>query len=171
MGSLSHTLGCRRHNIHYDTTTATMNLDVYTQHVPLTQKARFWGNFVSALKGGKDLYAAPEPHVRNFYPEGQVLGQFRQCSQRRQGPVRGPRASRAQLLPRRPGSGAISSVLSKEARTCTRPPSLTCATSTRPSWSTSQPRTPRPRMSSGDSRLGHRQIFPSQYSSSAYSGL
>ena len=71
-----------------------MNLDVYTQHVPLTQKARFWGNFVSALKGakyaniyanfhakyhscllivecvagGKDLYAAPEPHVRNFYP-------------------------------------------------------------------------------------------------------
>merc|ERR1712203_731188 len=50
------------------TTTATMNLDVYTQHVPLTQKARFWGNFVSALKGGKDLYAAPEPHVRNFYP-------------------------------------------------------------------------------------------------------
>merc|ERR1711988_1754169 len=68
MGSLSHTLGCRRHNIHYDTTTATMNLDVYTQHVPLTQKARFWGNFVSALKGGKDLYAAPEPHVRNFYP-------------------------------------------------------------------------------------------------------
>merc|ERR1712038_1587466 len=49
-------------------TTATMNLDVYTQHVPLTQKARFWGNFVSALKGGKDLYAAPEPHVRNFYP-------------------------------------------------------------------------------------------------------
>ena len=28
-----------------------MNLDVYTQHIPLTQKARFWGNFVSALKG------------------------------------------------------------------------------------------------------------------------
>merc|ERR1712038_1564038 len=49
-------------------TTATMNLDVYTQHVPLTQKARFWGNFVSALKGGKDLYAAPEPYVRNSYP-------------------------------------------------------------------------------------------------------
>ena len=28
-----------------------MNLDVYTQHIPLTQKARFWGDFVSALKG------------------------------------------------------------------------------------------------------------------------
>ena len=36
-----------------------MNLDVYTQHVPLTQKARFWGNFVSALKGAKyaNIYA------------------------------------------------------------------------------------------------------------------
>jgi len=45
-----------------------MNLDVYTQHIPLTSKARFWGNFVSALKGSKDLNAAPEPHIRNFYP-------------------------------------------------------------------------------------------------------
>ena len=45
-----------------------MNLDVYTQHIPLTQKARFWGNWVSALKGGKDLCAAPEPHIRHFYP-------------------------------------------------------------------------------------------------------
>ena len=46
----------------------TMNLDVYTQHIPLTQKARFWGNWVSALKGGKDMCAAPEPHIRHFYP-------------------------------------------------------------------------------------------------------
>ena len=45
-----------------------MNLDVYTQHIPLTQKARFWGNWVSALKGGKDMCAAPEPHIRHFYP-------------------------------------------------------------------------------------------------------
>merc|ERR1711972_218604 len=45
-----------------------MNLDVYTQHIPLTSKARFWGNFVSALKGSKDLNAAPEPYIRNFYP-------------------------------------------------------------------------------------------------------
>ena len=29
----------------------TMNLDCYTQHIPLTSKARFWSNFVSALKG------------------------------------------------------------------------------------------------------------------------
>ena len=28
-----------------------MNLDCYTQYIPLTSKARFWGNFVSALKG------------------------------------------------------------------------------------------------------------------------
>merc|ERR1711915_103113 len=45
-----------------------MNLDVYTQHIPLTSKARFWGNFVGALRGSKDLNAAPEPHIRNFYP-------------------------------------------------------------------------------------------------------
>ena len=30
-----------------------MNLDCYTQYIPLTSKARFWGNFVSALKGEK----------------------------------------------------------------------------------------------------------------------
>merc|ERR1711963_1070647 len=46
----------------------TMNLDCYTQHIPLTQKARFWGNFVSALKGSNDLYAAPEPYIRHYYP-------------------------------------------------------------------------------------------------------
>jgi len=51
-----------------NSTTMTMNLDVYTQHIPLTQKARFWGNWVSALKGGKDMCAAPEPHIRHFYP-------------------------------------------------------------------------------------------------------
>lgn len=46
----------------------TMNLDVYTQHIPLTQKARFWGNWVAALKGGKDMCAAPEPYIRHYYP-------------------------------------------------------------------------------------------------------
>ena len=61
-----------------------MNLDCYTQYVPLTTKARFWGNFVSALKGrleppshdfiiivtsgSNDLYASPVPHVRTYYP-------------------------------------------------------------------------------------------------------
>merc|ERR1711868_245293 len=46
----------------------TMNLDCYTQHIPLTSKARFWSNFVSALKGSNDLYASPIPHVRTYYP-------------------------------------------------------------------------------------------------------
>ena len=30
---------------------AAMSLDLYTRNIPLTQKARFWGNYVSALKG------------------------------------------------------------------------------------------------------------------------
>merc|ERR1711872_335197 len=46
----------------------TMNLDCYTQHIPLTSKARFWSNFLSALKGSNDLYASPVPHVRTYYP-------------------------------------------------------------------------------------------------------
>ena len=29
----------------------TMSLDLYTRYIPLTQKAQFWGNYVSALKG------------------------------------------------------------------------------------------------------------------------
>merc|ERR1711963_1254589 len=66
MGSFTNSLAFAASS--YETTTTTMNLDCYTQYIPLTAKARFWGNFVSALKGGKDLYAAPEPHVRNFYP-------------------------------------------------------------------------------------------------------
>merc|ERR1712226_697329 len=45
-----------------------MSLDLYTRHVPLTQKAKFWGNFVSSLKGNADLCAAPEPRVTNWYP-------------------------------------------------------------------------------------------------------
>ena len=28
-----------------------MSLDLYTRNIPLTQKAKFWGNYVSALKG------------------------------------------------------------------------------------------------------------------------
>ena len=27
------------------------SLDLYTQNIPLTQKAKFWTNFVSSLKG------------------------------------------------------------------------------------------------------------------------
>ena len=62
-----------------------MSLDLYTRNIPLTQKARFWGNYVSALKGtlmsakasgiyivftpgNADLCAAPEARVINFYP-------------------------------------------------------------------------------------------------------
>merc|ERR1712123_75637 len=51
-----------------DPTTTTMSLDLYTRNIPLTQKARFWGNYVSALKGNADLCAAPEPRVTNWYP-------------------------------------------------------------------------------------------------------
>merc|ERR1711884_111811 len=47
---------------------AAMSLDLYTRNIPLTQKARFWGNYVSALKGTADLCAAPEPRVTNIYP-------------------------------------------------------------------------------------------------------
>ena len=35
----------------YQKTTTKMNLDCYTQYIPLTAKARFWGDFVSSLKG------------------------------------------------------------------------------------------------------------------------
>ena len=60
-----------------------MSLDLYTQNVSLSQKARFWGDFVSSLKGnfGKlslfgwiqissgnaDLCAGPEPRITNWY--------------------------------------------------------------------------------------------------------
>ena len=60
-----------------------MSLDLYTRNISLTQKARFWGNYVSALKGeyiiicdfvygvcagNADLCAAPEPRVTHWYP-------------------------------------------------------------------------------------------------------
>ena len=31
------------------------SLDLYTQNIPLTQKAKFWTNFVSSLKGRSDI--------------------------------------------------------------------------------------------------------------------
>merc|ERR1712080_698239 len=40
----------------------TMSLDVYTQNIPLTQKARFWTNYVAALKGTLDVEYQHEPH-------------------------------------------------------------------------------------------------------------
>merc|ERR1711963_714564 len=45
-----------------------MSLDLYTRNIPLTQKAKFWGNYVSALKGNADLCAPPEARVINIYP-------------------------------------------------------------------------------------------------------
>merc|ERR1739838_394984 len=50
---------------HQDT---TMSLDLYTRYGSLTQKAKFWGNYVSALKGNADLCAAPEPRITTWYP-------------------------------------------------------------------------------------------------------
>merc|ERR1712105_492434 len=46
----------------------TMSLDAYTQNIPLTQKARFWSNYVSALKGSQDLRAPEEPTLRTWHP-------------------------------------------------------------------------------------------------------
>merc|ERR1712083_1057055 len=40
----------------------------FTPATFLTQKAKFWGNYVSALKGTADLCAAPEPRITNIYP-------------------------------------------------------------------------------------------------------
>ena len=61
-----------------------MSLDLYTNNISLTQKAKFWGDFVSSLKGilghfrwwlqplfhlgNADLYAAPEPRITHWYP-------------------------------------------------------------------------------------------------------
>merc|ERR1712066_333071 len=46
----------------------TMSLDTYTQNVPLTQKARFWSNYVAALKGAQDLRAPDEAALRTWPP-------------------------------------------------------------------------------------------------------
>merc|ERR1712133_308518 len=46
----------------------TMSLDSYTQNIPLTQKARFWSNYVSALKGSQDLRAPEEAVPRTWHP-------------------------------------------------------------------------------------------------------
>eukprot|EP00092_Neocalanus_flemingeri_P045752 GFUD01051279.1.p1 GENE.GFUD01051279.1~~GFUD01051279.1.p1 ORF type:complete len:118 (-),score=21.97 GFUD01051279.1:117-470(-) len=45
-----------------------MSLDLYTRYMPLTQKTKFWGNYVSALKGNADLCAGPEPRTKIWYP-------------------------------------------------------------------------------------------------------
>merc|ERR1712127_1150385 len=50
------------------TETDTMSLDVYTASIGLTQKATFWSNYVSALKGNEDLRAPEEAITRVWYP-------------------------------------------------------------------------------------------------------
>eukprot|EP00091_Calanus_sinicus_P025083 TRINITY_DN937_c0_g1_i11.p2 TRINITY_DN937_c0_g1~~TRINITY_DN937_c0_g1_i11.p2 ORF type:complete len:116 (-),score=27.81 TRINITY_DN937_c0_g1_i11:39-386(-) len=45
-----------------------MSFDTYTQSIPLTQKAKFWSNYVSALKGSQDLYAGDCVDTRTWYP-------------------------------------------------------------------------------------------------------
>merc|ERR1712106_76133 len=47
-----------------DTLSKMASLHNYTQNIPLTQKAQFWTNYVSALKGNQDLRASdPAPHT------------------------------------------------------------------------------------------------------------
>merc|ERR1712032_237877 len=46
----------------------TMSLDTYTQNIPLTQKARFWSNYVAALMGSQDLRAPDEAALRTWHP-------------------------------------------------------------------------------------------------------
>ena len=38
-------------NLTQTTSTVIMSVDLYTHNIPLTQKATFWSNYVSALKG------------------------------------------------------------------------------------------------------------------------
>merc|ERR1711874_326069 len=45
-----------------------MHLDLYTQNAGLTQKAKFWRNYVSALKGSQDLRAPDQTIYRTIHP-------------------------------------------------------------------------------------------------------
>eukprot|EP00091_Calanus_sinicus_P021618 TRINITY_DN6493_c0_g1_i2.p1 TRINITY_DN6493_c0_g1~~TRINITY_DN6493_c0_g1_i2.p1 ORF type:complete len:115 (-),score=30.47 TRINITY_DN6493_c0_g1_i2:116-460(-) len=42
-----------------------MSVSLSTQNLSLTQAARFWEDYISALK---DLNAPPDEHVRSYYP-------------------------------------------------------------------------------------------------------
>merc|ERR1712128_146011 len=39
-----------------------------TQNMPAGQAARFWSDYMSALKGSQDLNATPDGHVKSYYP-------------------------------------------------------------------------------------------------------
>jgi hypothetical protein len=45
-----------------------MHMDLYTSNAPLTQKANFWCNFVSSLKGAQDLRCPDERIYRTIHP-------------------------------------------------------------------------------------------------------
>uniref|UniRef100_A7TZA6 Putative LOC100120906 [Nasonia vitripennis] n=1 Tax=Lepeophtheirus salmonis TaxID=72036 RepID=A7TZA6_LEPSM len=45
-----------------------LHLDLYTQNSNLTHKAKFWCNYVSALKGAQDLRAPDEFSIRTHHP-------------------------------------------------------------------------------------------------------
>lgn len=45
-----------------------MHLDLYTQNAGLTHKAKFWCNYVSALKGSQDLRAPDQTLFRTIHP-------------------------------------------------------------------------------------------------------
>eukprot|EP00090_Calanus_glacialis_P026688 TRINITY_DN4195_c0_g1_i1.p1 TRINITY_DN4195_c0_g1~~TRINITY_DN4195_c0_g1_i1.p1 ORF type:complete len:118 (+),score=29.37 TRINITY_DN4195_c0_g1_i1:53-406(+) len=44
------------------------SLNTYTQNIPLTQKAKFWSNYVSALKGNQDLRVSEGPPYHTWHP-------------------------------------------------------------------------------------------------------
>eukprot|EP00091_Calanus_sinicus_P021620 TRINITY_DN6493_c0_g1_i6.p1 TRINITY_DN6493_c0_g1~~TRINITY_DN6493_c0_g1_i6.p1 ORF type:complete len:118 (-),score=33.88 TRINITY_DN6493_c0_g1_i6:70-423(-) len=45
-----------------------MSVSLSTQNLSLTQAARFWSDYISALKGNQDLNAPLDEHVRSYYP-------------------------------------------------------------------------------------------------------
>merc|ERR1712241_827022 len=45
-----------------------MSLDLYTSNSNLTHKAKFWCNYVGALKGSQDLRAPEEAVIRTMHP-------------------------------------------------------------------------------------------------------
>merc|ERR1712020_277662 len=45
-----------------------MHLDLYTSNSALTHKAKFWCNYVGALKGSQDLRAPDEHLIRSIHP-------------------------------------------------------------------------------------------------------
>jgi len=45
-----------------------MHLDLYTSNNPLTHKAKFWCNYIGALKGSQDLRAPDDRLMRTVHP-------------------------------------------------------------------------------------------------------